>query len=298
MRFELLMAKKLLIVLLAIIPFLSEAQSFYAIKRPRNLAVHAGSGVANYLGEMVNPKSIGKVSYNLVVGGEYFITPRLTVRAEAVWFRISGSDVNANDDRVERNLSFFSNCQELSAGGTFYFLPESKSYYQRLSLNFYGFAGFGLVHFNPKAEYQGNKYALQPLMTENVDYSRFSLTVPYGLGMRIRATPLLNVLVEGGYRTTLTDYMDDVSSREYVDPALLKGGINGLSHRLADRRRERDPDYPTAIGVGVRGNPKNNDGYFLMNIKVQYYLPKEIGSANKFRRAYNQKRKAFNPKRK
>lgn len=288
------MAKKLLIGVLAIIPFLSEAQSFYAIKRPRNLAVHGGSGVANYLGEMVNPKSVGKVNYNLVVGAEYFVTQRLTVRAEAVWFRISGSDVNADDDRVERNLSFFSNCQELSVGGAFYFLPESKSYYQRRSFNIYAFTGAGFVHFNPKADYLGNKYALKPLMTENVDYSRFSLTVPYGLGVRMRATPLLNVLVEGGYRITLTDYLDDVSSRRYVDPTLLS---SDLSRALADRRLERDPDYPALYTVGVRGNPKFNDGYFLMNIKIQYYLPSAIGANAKMNSIYRKKRKAYNPKR-
>jgi hypothetical protein len=289
------MAKKLLIGLLAIIPFLSEAQSFYAIKRPRNLAVHGGSGVANYFGEMVNPKSIGKTSYNLVVGAEYFFSPRFTARAEAVWFRISGSDANANDDRVERNLSFFSNCQELSVNGAFYFLPESKSYYQRLSFNAYAFAGVGLLHFNPKAEYQGKKYPLQPLMTENVDYSRVSLVIPYGIGVRIRATPLLNVLIEGGYRKTFTDYLDDVSSKRYIDPTLLS---SDLSRALADRRLERDPDYPALYTVGVRGNPKFDDGYFLMNVKVQYYLPKEIGANRRFNSAYRKKRKAFNPVRK
>jgi hypothetical protein len=289
------MAKKLLVVLLAILPFLSEAQSFYAIKRPRNLAIHGGSGIANYFGEMVNPKSVGKVSYNLVVGGEYFVSQRITVRAEAAWFRIAGSDANANDDRVERNLSFFSNCQELSASGAFYFLPESKSYYQRLSFNAYAFAGVGLVHFNPKAEYQGNKYALQPLMTENVDYSRSSVVIPYGLGVRLRATPLFNVLIEGGYRKTFTDYLDDVSTRRYVDPTLLS---SDLSRALADRRRERDPDYPTGPGVGVRGNPKFDDGYFLMNLKIQYYLPTEIGANARMNSIYRKKRKGFNPKRK
>lgn len=293
------MAKKLFIGLLAIISVLeTEAQSFYAIKRPRNLTVHGGSGVANYFGEMVNPNTVGKVRYNLVVGSEYFISQRITLRAEAVWFRIAGDDADANDDRVERNLSFFSNCQELSIGGVFYILPESKSYYQRRAVNFYASAGIGMLHFNPKAEYQGDKIPLRPLMTENVDYKRVTMVVPYGLGVRLRATPLLNVLVEGGFRKTFTDYLDDVSSREYVDPTLLKGGPGGLSHSLADRRRERDPDYPTGPGVGVRGNPKNDDGYFLMNIKLQYYLPTEIGANARMNSIYRKKRKGFNPRKK
>jgi Domain of unknown function (DUF6089) len=289
------MLRRLAILFIVGIPFFGEAQSFYAIKRPRNLTVYGGTGTANYFGEMVNPKSVGKVRYNLVLGSEFFLTQRFTVRAEAIWFRIAGSDASANDDRVERNLSFTSNCQELSLGGTFYFLPESKSYYQRLTVNFYAFTGVGLVHFNPKAEYEGKKYPLKPLMTENVDYSRTTMVVPYGLGVRFRASPLLNVLIEGGFRKTFSDYLDDVSSHRYVDPTLLS---SDLSRTLADRRRERDPDYPALYTVGVRGNPKYNDGYFLMNVKVQYYLPTEIGANSKFRKAYHKKRKAFNPKRK
>jgi hypothetical protein len=287
------MIRKLLIVLIAGSSFLAEAQSFYAIKRPRNLTIYGGTGSAAYLGEMVNPKSLGKVRYNLVVGSEYFITSRIAARAELGWFRVAGSDASANDDRVERNLSFFSNCQEFSVGGTFYILPEQKNYFQRLSFNMYVFAGTGVFRFNPKAEYQGKNYALQPLRTENVDYSRIGVTVPYGFGVRLRATPLLNVLIEAGYRTTFTDYLDDVSVERYIDPTLLS---SDLSRALADRRQERDPEYPVGPGVGVRGNPNQNDGYFLMNVKVQYYLPGEFGG-NNYNRSYKKKRKSFNPMR-
>lgn len=284
------MTKKLTIALLAVLPFFAEAQSFYAIKRPRNLTVYGGTGTAAYFGELVNPKSIGKIRYNLVVGSELFLTPRITVRGEAVWFRVAGSDKGANDDRVERNLSFFSNCQELSVGGAFYFLPESKAFYQRKLFNVYAYASIGMLHFNPKAEYQGKNYALQPLQTENEHYSRFGLVVPYGLGIRVQATPLINIMVEGGYRTTFTDHLDDISRHRYVDPTLLK---SDLSRALADRRRERDPDYP--VTLGVRGNPKQNDGYFLMNVKFQYYLPQELFSKATYNKAYRQKRKVFNP---
>jgi hypothetical protein len=50
--------------------------------------------------------------------------------------------------------------------------------------------------------------------------------------------------------------------------------------------------------VGVRGNPEQKDGYFLFNIKYQYYLPYEIGVNSESNRFYKRKRKAaFNPKR-
>lgn len=280
-------------VIIALLPFLGEAQSFYSIKRGRNLAVSVGTGTATYTGDLVNPKSFGKVRYNLVVGAEYYFIPsRLSVRAEATWFRIAGSDEIANDDRVERNLSFFSNNQEVNLTGAFYILPEKSAYYQRLPINFYVWGGVGMLHFNPKTKYDGKNIALQPLQTENVDYNRLQVVIPYGLGLRLMATPLLNVQVEGGYRTTFTDYLDDVSLRNYIDPTLLS---SDLSRALSDRRRERDPDYPAVHTYGVRGNPKYKDGYFLMNVKLQYYLPTELFGGSRYNKTYRNKRKSFNP---
>jgi hypothetical protein len=166
-------------------------------------------------------------------------------------------------------------------------------------VNFYAFAGVGLLHMNPKAEYNGKKYALQPLQTEGISYSRFQLAIPYGLGARFMMTPLSNLIVEWGYRNTFTDYMDDVSSVRYKDVSTLIGGADGLSAKLSDRRRERDPEYPIRPGLGKRGNPQQNDGYFLMNIKYEYYLPYDVGPNSEARKFYKKKRKGvFNPGRK
>jgi hypothetical protein len=292
------MPKKIILGLITLLPFLVEAQSFYAIRRPRNLAVSGGSGIATYKGELVNPNQLGKVRYNIVVGAEYLLSTRFTVKADLTWFNIAGSDANANDDRVERNLSFKSNNQELNVAGAVYFLKDPKEFYRRSTFNIYAFLGAGLLHMNPKAEYQGRKYALQPLETEGVKYTRFQFIIPYGFGVRLSIDPLHNVIIEGGYRTTFTDYMDDISIRRYPDPTTLKDGGTGLTTALSDRRRERDPDYPVGPNVGVRGNPEQKDGYFLFNIKYQYYLPYEIGVNSESNRFYKRKRKAaFNPKR-
>jgi hypothetical protein len=248
---------------------------------------------------MVNPKDFGRVSYSVTAGGQYLMNRRFALKAELNMFRISGSDEDANDDRVERNLSFTSNNQELSTTGVFYFLPDPKEYFKRLPVNFYAFAGVGLLHMNPKAEYQGKKYALQPLQTEGIPYSRFQLTIPYGLGVRMSITPLTNLIVEWGYRNTFTDHLDDVSRTRYPDPATLSGGANGLSAKLSDRRRERDPEYPIRPNLGKRGNPDQNDGYFIMNVKYEYYLPYDIGPNSEARKFYKKKRKGvFNPGRK
>ena len=283
--------KKFIFVLVALSPFLCEAQSFYAIRRPRNITVYGGTGIATYTGELVNPNQLSKVRYNIVVGAEYLFLPRFSVKADLTWFRIIGSDKYANDDRVERNLSFFSNNQELSVQGTVHLMKEPKQFYKRSRVNLYAFAGVGMLHMNPKTEYNGKKYALAPLETEGVNYSRFQMSLPYGFGLKIYLNPLHNIILEGGYRTTFTDYLDDISIRRYPKPADLKGGATSITAKLSDRRRERDPDYPTGSGVGVRGNPKNNDGYFLFNVKYQYYLPFEIGPSSEQNKFYKKKRR-------
>lgn len=268
---------------------IADAQSFFAIRRERSVLVTLGTGTAAYQGEMVNPGQLGKVRYNIVAGGEYYFTNRLSARAELTYFNISGSDATANDDRVERNLSFTSNNIELNATGAFNLFPNGHRFYQRPGFNLYGFAGIGLLYMNPKAEYQGKKYALQPLQTEGVKYSRFQPVIPFGLGARIKFGPFFNILIEGGYRKTFTDYLDDVSIRRYPDPAILKSDI---SRTLSDRRRERDPKYPISPGAGVRGNPDNKDGYFLLNVKLEYYLPYDLSRGNS-KKLNRSKRKAF-----
>lgn len=277
----------LLLLTLALSATLADAQSFYAARRNRNLLVGLGSGTANYYGEMVNPGEFGILKPNIAVSAEYYFTNRFSTRAELTWFQLSGDDSKANDDRKKRNLSFTSGNVELAVMGVINLSPIGTRFYQRSQLNFHAFAGFGVLHFNPKAEYEGKKYALQPLQTEGVKYSRLQPVIPVGLGARIKIDPFFNILIEGGYRFTFTDYLDDVSSRRYKDPATLS---SDLSRTLADRRGEIGEDVP--FDKGVRGNPSKNDGYFIANITLQYYLPSEIFQSSQ-RKLYNSKRKSY-----
>ena len=301
------MLKKLFLILFAIsaIPLFCDAQSFYAIRRNRNLMVSAGSGIAYYQGDMVDPGEFGLIKPNIAVGAEYFFLPRFSARANLTWFMTKGDDSKANDDRVQRNLHFRSSNWELSTTVAVSLLPTGVRFYQRARVNLHLFTGIGLLYFNPKAEYNGKWYALQPLETEGKKYSRFQPVIPVGLGARIKLDPFWNVLIEGGYRKTFTDYLDDISSERYVQRSTLK---SDLSRALSDRRRDwfeaeiaagRRDDVPSwvdddieATQKGKRGNPNNDDGYFILNVTIQYYLPKEIFK-NSQRKLYTRKRKAI-----
>jgi len=280
-------------------------KAFFAVRRNRELLLNVGTGTANYFGELVNPRHLGKVRPNLVVGAEYFVTPRIAARAELAWFNISGSDKKADtQDRRDRNLSFTSNNWELSFSGVVNLTPVGHRFYQRSLLNFYGFAGIALLYMNPKAEINGVKYALQPLQTEGVKYSRFQPTIPLGFGVKLKYGPFLNICLEGGYRFTFTDHLDDVSIERYPDPTSLKSDMSrNLSDRIVEGFHDRgysDDQIPGAYQDGGwhsgkpwrRGNPDKKDAYFLMNVKVQYYLPYEIFHTSQ-RKLYNQKRRAI-----
>jgi len=264
------------------------SQSFYATRKDRNFLISIGSGTANYYGEMVNPGEFGTLKPNIAIGAEFYMTNRISIRSELTWFQLSGDDSKANDDRWERNLSFTSNNIELSVLGAINLSPMGVRFYQRSQLNLHAFAGIGGLYFNPKAEYQGQKYALQPLQTENKKYSRVQPVIPFGLGARVKLDPFFNILIEAGYRITFTDYLDDVSVRRYPDGALLK---SELARALSDRRVEIDTQPSDPTNVGVRGNPKENDGYFITNITLQYYIPKVM--FKNYNRLYNAKRKWY-----
>lgn len=264
------------LALMSILIDSANAQSFYARRRDRDLMLVAGSGTSTYLGELTNPGDYLDAEPNLVLGLQAFVTNRIGIRTEATWFRLSGSDAKSgSESRVPRNLSFFSNNLELSAVGIFNLFPHVGRYYQRPVINFYGFAGIAFLQFNPKTEYKGEVYSLQPLKTELVEYSRSAIAIPYGLGVRLKAGPFFNVSFEGGLRKTFTDYLDDVSTThhdasKFSDPIALA---------LSDRGVEIG--YAKSVEGAVRGNPKTNDAYFLANIKLEYYLPVDFIFGNR-----------------
>ena len=146
----------------------------------------------------------------------------------------------------------------------------------------------GFIFFNPTTEYKGDKVALQPLQTELVPYNRFGLVIPYGLGLRLKVTPIFNISLEAGYRTTFTDYLDDVSTT-HKDPSKF---TNPLAAALSDRRPEIG--LPLKQDGFIRGNPDTNDGYMLVNAKLEYYLPMDFSRRSGYNPSSYKKKKSSN----
>ena len=265
------------------------SQSFYNFRKGRDIIVSAGTGVSSYFGDLNEPGDIIDTDFNFNVGLQYFFTNRVAIRTEAAWFRLSGDDAEAESNgRQVRNLSFRSDNVELNVVGIIQAFSNGNRFYQRPNVNLYGFGGLGILFFNPRGEVPMNDWngnplpdggdyvALQPLETEGESYSRWALVVPLGAGVKIKAGPFFNINIEGGYRFTFTDYLDDVSTR-YIDHNSLDA--DPLRQAMADKRFLID--LPPSEAGNIRGNESDNDGYFIFSVKVDYYLPTQVFSTSK-----------------
>ncbi|MEO1052811.1 MAG: DUF6089 family protein [Bacteroidota bacterium] len=277
---------KRLVVFFATLLLVSEfatAQSFYAKGRNRNVVASVGTGVSSYFGDLNNPGDLLDTRLNVNVGLQYLLGPRASIRGELTFFQLQGSDVEASDEgRVARNLSFVSNNIEVNAVVIVNLLPNGLRFYQRFPINPYAFAGLGFTYFEPRAERSNGEFQrLRPLQTEGNSYGPVTLVIPAGAGVKFKVSPFINIALEGGFRFTFTDYLDDVST-VFVDNSSF---TDPIAAELADRRPEIG--LPLRPEGSTRGNPDDNDAYFVANVKLEYYLPGELFS---FRKKYSRGR--------
>ncbi|MEK7253597.1 MAG: DUF6089 family protein, partial [Bacteroidota bacterium] len=192
-------------IFLLLLPFLS-AKAQYT-------EVGGYVGWSNYLGELseqrLAPNGFGGM---LGVFGRRNFTKYLSAKASLTKGSLSGNDEFAKlEANRMRNLSFRTDVLELSFTGEANLLPYNIR--DRKTGVPYVFAGIAATYFNPQAQMRGAWYNLQPLQTEGKKYSRCTVALPFGLGMKFNLTYKLNVGVEVGARKTFTDYLDDVSTK-------------------------------------------------------------------------------------
>jgi hypothetical protein len=212
---------------------------------------------------------------------EYF-----AIRTNFTYARIYGNDkFSQNFNRNYRNLDFRSNIFEstLTLEGSLF--KEGLGHRYRLrgpiglrafDLYPYIFMGIGLFYFNPQGSYKGNWVDLQPLSTEGQGmiptrkkYSRVQMVIPVGIGVKYTIDQRWGVGIEYGFRTTFTDYIDDVS-QTYFDNDLIAERRGFVASQLADKSTNQYFEI-TAAGQ-QRGNPNNTDAYMFTIISVNYRL--------------------------
>jgi len=232
-------------------------RGFNRVEHYELLTIYGGIGFATYYGDLCEGLECMKPRLNVGIGALYrlpYFYERINIKTELNWFRLY-----AKDFHEARNLTFRSNNIELYTSAMISLFPYEKHFRRRTLIDPYLFIGIGLVYYQPQAQIEGHWYNLRPLQTEGKSYSPIAPMVPYGAGVRFNIDVNWNFLLEGGYRWTFTDYLDDVSGPTYKDPSTF-------SDPLAAEASYRG----TQPGMRTRGNPNKNDGYFMFNARVTY----------------------------
>lgn len=242
----------------------------------KGFSFSAGFGASYYYGDLadyyhnLNVNNAFYVSY-----GQYF-TPNISLRVGLTVSKLGAADSLTFDPALRRrDLHFQTNITELS--GMIYYELNPDKYFGRGWRNKahftpYVFGGVAVFAFNPKAYHNGEWVALQPLGTEGQNlqgdypdpYSLLQLAFPAGIGVSHRFSNNVAISFDIGYRLSLTDYLDDVST-VYPDLAQLKEMDNGIAAALSDPSGRFQPGQQ-------RGSPAFTDSYIFFLGALTFYL--------------------------
>jgi hypothetical protein len=261
--------KKLIIVIVLSILFTPIVKAQYA----RN-EIGVFGGVSYYIGDLNTSKHflLSKPAFGIIY--RYNISPRFALKINGYYGSLAGNDA-VSKVNVTRNLSFKTYITDISIQIELNFLRYITGH-DRYKFSPYIFAGLSLFNFNPKAEYEGRWYSLQPLGTEGQGttlpgvgrrYSLTSLGLPFGIGVKYTPVKFLCIGLEWGLRKTFTDYIDDVST-VYADPVILAAENTPIAAALGDRTIQVEGEPVKNTGL-QRGNSKTKDWYSFAGIFVQ-----------------------------
>lgn len=182
--------------------------------------------------------------------------------------QISANDASSSSQQQQaRNLSFFTPISETSLQVELNFFNYGFDFKQRRLTPFLS-AGISLITFNPKTNYNGSTYDLKEYNTEGQStYKTTTFSIPIGTGVKYNFGRYFNLIGEVGFRTTSTDFLDDVSGY-YPDPSLLQSSspaITNLRIALSDRSINK-------IGLPntQRGDFRKKDSYLFAGISLTY----------------------------
>lgn len=273
------MKQRIVFSILFFIPVFLWAQDRNAPSKEMGLVV----GTSYYMGDMNYSHFGGRLSPG---GGLIFrnnFDRRWSFKTSLLYGKIMAYDEDSDDAwQRNRNLHFKNEMIEFSAQMELnYFDYQIGSNTDFISP--YLFLGLSYFSSNPKAEFNGNWYELQPLGTEGQGtslgedlYKTNGIAIPMGAGIKVNVYRFIAINIEWGMRRTYTDYLDDVSGT-YIDPAVLLAENGRLAVSLADRSIEQSGPNGTNDGM-QRGDPGRRDWYNFTNFTLSFRIDKKQGT--------------------
>ncbi len=244
------MKKLLLIGSFLISTFILQAQ----------LEVGVFAGGSFYMGDINPNKPFLQTNVAYGVLGRYPLNSRWALKVNLYKGILNGND-NIAKYNEERALEFTSSIWELAGVAEFNFLPyftgSMKNYFTP-----YIFGGVGTLYHRPKI---GN-ISLRDYRTENTYYSYYTIVLPFGIGVKYSFSKRIAASLEWGMRKTFTDYIDDISTTYYLNPAEVEPGTED-----AESLSFSDPGKNHLPGM-QRGNSETNDWYSFAGITITYNI--------------------------
>ena len=287
----------------------------------RNLSyttISGNIGTSNYFGDLTSSTDLVNTTWNslrwhLGLGVTRHLTKHFSAELGLTWIRLGADDNNSNElASYVRNLHFRNDLKELSLRGVYGIIGKENHLFRRADFNPYVSAGIAYFFHNPKAKTPanlgGNWLSLHELNTEGEglnplygnQYALSGMAIPIGFGISYKYNRQIDIGMEVLYRTTFTDYLDDVSGN-YPNPLLLKSNEakaltnrsqEEISSRTGNSRTDKliqlfsQQGIPTntpyteasamsAIGTS-RGDNTKSDTYLTVSVKLLYHIPDGI----------------------
>jgi hypothetical protein len=195
--------------------FFSAILCFFQFLPNSNAQFEAGiyAGASNYQGDLADGTFIWRetqLSYGALM--RYSPNRFWTLRAHYIQGDVQASDRNSGDVDIRyRGFKFKSTLHEFAAIGEFNFLGKESDVINDFSfmINPYLFSGVGFVSV------AGSTVApddTRPYPFPEAGARTGFLTVPLGIGVKIRPSPAFSLGLEWGARTVFSDKLDGVSS--------------------------------------------------------------------------------------
>jgi len=295
------MKKGITTIILIVLVSISYAQRHKGFKRAAgpNQEFGISLGVSNYLGDLAFKGKIPVIDESNPLafrpaGGLYYrsnFTNFTSFKASLLLGGLYGNDAQTNGDksRINRNLHFRSIVADVSLMLEWNLLPYKIGDKRKMFTPYFGIGVAGF-YFNPQAELNGRWIDLQPLGTEGqglIDgtqkYSLFQFAIPASFGFKVNISKRIALGLEFQYRYTFTDYIDDVSSFNYVNSdlfyknyvAAVAADADALSYRVINKSNSKETEQ--------RGDPVFKDNYYFVFVNLSFKIGKSNNTCPTFR---------------
>jgi hypothetical protein len=230
-----------------------------------------GTGLSNYHGDLEHGNFYKNFHPSGMLFSRYNLSSYFSWRNQFSYLKISGSDAGVKG-YSNRNFNFQSNIWELSSTFEFNFQAFGTNVNDEYWTPYF-YSGLSLFVFDPK-RLDNKDIGLRKLRTEGQTkpYSRLQPSIPIGFGIKTMLNPSRNrgvwiLGVEGCWRKTFTDYLDDVGGF-YPDYKTMadKQGLASAQYSHAQTLNGK----PFSPAGTMRGDKHLRDWYYFIGFTASY----------------------------